>query len=176
MPFELDSLELTRQQVGRDIETYLPGTAAQTRRSAVGVIAHAQAGAVRGLHAHIEYRERNFLPDERADAEGVERWAAILGLWYLDAAFTTGSVNLSGSVGAVLPAGTLMQSELGTVFATDAEAILAASSGTVSVLAQVAGSAGNLAAGSRLTLLTPVGGIQSILTVGAAGFSGGEEQ
>lgn len=176
MAFELDSLEQIRQQIGRDIETWLPGTGAQARRTAAGVIAYAQAGAVRGLHAHIEYRERNFLPDERADAEGVERWANLLGLWYLEATAASGNVNLSGATGAVLPAGTLLQSTQGMLFKTDAELILSGSTGTVGITAQESGAAGNLADGARLTLLSPVAGIQATLTVGAEGLSGGADQ
>lgn len=176
MAFELDSLEQIRQQIGRDIETWLPGTGAQARRTAAGVIAYALAGAVRGLHAHIQYRERNFLPDERSDAEGVERWAGMLGLWYLEATAASGSAHVSGLAGAVLQAGTLLQSTQGVLFETDAELILTGSTGTVGVTAQVAGSSSNLAEGSKLTLLSPVTGIQVTLTVGAGGLSGGADR
>lgn len=175
MAFELDSLELARQQIGRDIETWLPGTGAQTRRTAAGVIAYAQAGAVHGLHAHIVYRERNFLPDERADAEGVERWASLLGLWYLDPTAASGTVIISGASGAILQAGTQLQSAQGVLYATQTEVTLAGSSGTVTVEALETGSSGNLAEGTRLTLLSPVAGIQSTLTVGSGGLGGGED-
>jgi len=176
MAFELDSLEQTRLQIGGDIAVRLPGTAAQTRRTAVGVIGYAQAGAVHGLHAHIAYRERNFLPDERADAEGVERWASLLGLWYLDATAASGSATVSGTVGAVLPAGTALQSTQGVLYTTQAEVTLAASTGTVALIAQDTGAAGNLPAGAKLTLLSPVAGINSTLTVEAAGLTGGADQ
>ncbi|MBX9755080.1 MAG: hypothetical protein K2X80_10025, partial [Pseudomonadaceae bacterium] len=62
MPFYLPTLEENRQQVASDIEAYLPGTEARTRRSTLGVLAFAQAGAIQGLHSHIEYRYRNMLP------------------------------------------------------------------------------------------------------------------
>lgn len=175
MAFELDSLEQTRQQIGSDIETYLPGTQAQTRRSAVGVISYAQAGAVRGLQAHIEYRARNFLPDEDADAEGVERWARMFGLWYRDATAAGGNAVVVGTSGAVLPAGTLMQSTQGLVFITDAEVVLVDGAANVGITAQDAGSAGNMVAGAKLTLLNPVPGVQSQLTVAPGDIGGGED-
>lgn len=175
MAFELDSLEQTRQQIGRDIEAGL-GVGAASRRSAAGVIGHAVAGAVHGLHAHIHYRERNFLPDERADAEGVERWAQIFGTWYLDPTQADGAAVLTGTIGAVLLAGTLMQSEQGVLYETLTEVRLASGSATVQLAAREDGLAGNLSAGARLTLLKPVSGINATLTVGADGITGGADR
>ncbi|MEZ3186036.1 baseplate J/gp47 family protein [Pseudomonas sp. LM13] len=175
MAFELDSLEQTRQLIARDIETRLPGTGAQTRRTAAGVIAFAQAGAVHGLHAHIAYRERNFLPDERADAEGVERWAGLLGLWYREPTYAAGSAELSGIAGALLAAGTVLQSTQGVLYVTLADATLAGATASVTIRAQEAGAAGNLEPGARLTLLSPTPGVQSTLSVGSAGLTGGAD-
>lgn len=162
---ELDSLEQTRQLVGSDIETRLPGTGAQTRRTAAGVIAYAQAGAVHGLHAHIAYRERNFLPDERADAEGVERWAGLLGLWYREPTKASGEAELSGIAGTLLPVGTVLQSAQGVLYATLADATLVGATANVAIQAQGGGASGNLEPGTRLTLLSPAPGIQSTLSV-----------
>lgn len=175
MAFELDSLEQSRQQIGRDIETRLPGTGTQTRRTAAGVIAYAQAGAVHGLHAHIAYRERNFLPDERADAEGVERWAGLFGFWYREPTKASGSADLIGAAGAVLPAGTVLQSTQGVLYTTLADVTLTSNTGTAAIEAQDAGAAGNLSEGARLTLLKPVPGIQSTLSVGSGGLGGGAD-
>lgn len=175
MAFTLPTLQETRQQVATDIETYLPGPDTRTRRTVAGVLAQAIAGAIRGLHANIEYREKNFLPDERAEAEGVERWAALLGKWYLDATGASGEAILTGASGATLPAGTLMQYTDGTEYATTSEATLVGVSGTVAIEAVEAGAAGNLPAGAKLTLLSPVAGINATLTVGAAGLTGGAD-
>ncbi len=176
MAFEIPSLEQIRQQVGADVEARLPGTAAMTRRKGVGVLAQAQAGAVHGLHAHIAYRERNFLPDERAEAEGVERWARLLGYGYLEATAATGPAEVKGAAGAVLPAGTQLQSREGVLYQTTDELILVSSTGSVTVEAIDAGAAGNLAAGLPLNLLSPVPGINSTLTIGAPGLAGGADQ
>lgn len=175
MAFELYSLEQTRQLVGSDIETRLPGTGAQTRRTAAGVIAYAQAGAVHGLHAHIAYRERNFLPDERADAEGVERWAGLLGLWYREPTKASGEAELSGIAGTLLPVGTVLQSAQGVLYATLADATLVGATANVAIQAQGGGASGNLEPGTRLTLLSPAPGIQSTLSVASEGLTGGAD-
>lgn len=175
MTFTLPTLEETRQQVGSDIEAHLPIKSAKTRRSAAGVLAFAQAGAVQGLHAHIDYRHRNFLPDGLADAEGVERWARIYKFWYRDPAYAFGMARVSGAVGATLLAGTPLQYTQGLLYTVRETVTLAASSALVMLDAQTPGRAGNLAPGARLTLLSPVTGIQAAALVGEDGMTGGTD-
>lgn len=172
MGLQLDSLEQTRQQISRDIEAGL-GVGAASRRSAAGVIGYALAGAVQGLHAHIRYRERNFLPDELADAEGVERWARIFKLWYLDPTQAEGVVQCAGAIGAELVAGTRMQSDQGVLYESLETLRLATDSAVVRIRALDAGSTGNLPGGARLTLLKPVSGINAAVIVDANGLTGG---
>ncbi|WP_137971857.1 baseplate J/gp47 family protein [Pseudomonas sp. F(2018)] len=175
MAFEIPSLAETRELTATDMQTWLPGTSATTRRTAVGVIAYAQAGVEQGLHAHVEYRARNFLPDEQADAEGVERWARGYGLWYLDPAYARGPAIATGSLGAPLDAGTRMQSKAGVIFILQEHLVLGAEGGEALVQAEEPGAAGNLPAGAVLTLLSPVPGVQANLVVGAAGIAGGAD-
>lgn len=176
MAFVLPTLVELREQAAADIETYLPGGDARTRRTVSGVLSYALAGAAQGLHANIQARERNFLPDDRADAEGVERWAALLGYWYLDATAAGGSLIVTGSSGSTLVEGTRLQYSDGTEYITTADLTLAGAVGSVDVEAQALGVTGNLPAGAKLTLLSPVSGINSTLTVEAAGLTGGADQ
>ncbi|WP_181297035.1 baseplate J/gp47 family protein [Pseudomonas sp. Q2-TVG4-2] len=175
MPFPIPTLEQTRQQIGSDIEAHLPGTEARTRRSTLGVLAFAEAGAVQGLHAHIEHRWRNMLPDELADAEGVERWARRYKLWYRDPVGAAGPVSISGAIGATVLAGTSLQYSQELVYTVRESVTLAAATALVTVDAQTLGVAGNLPAGARLTLLSPVTGIQSAATVADGGLMGGTD-
>lgn len=176
MAFSIPDLNTTRQQIAADIEAHLPGTEARTRRSTLGVLAFALAGAVQGLHAHIDYRYRNFLPDELADAEGVERWARRFKLWYRAATAAGGLVTISGTPGSTLLAGTTLQFTQDQLYTVREDLTLTASTGQVAVDAATAGSSGNLPAGARLTLVSPVVGIQSVATVGADGLTGGADQ
>lgn len=176
MPFALPTLDEIRRQIGTDVETWLPGTVAKTRRSTLGVLAFAQAGAVNGLHAHLDYLYRNFLPDELASAEGVERWARLYGLWYSPAEKAKGAITVTGNAGATLLAGTALQYTQDQVYVTTADLVLAGTSGVAEIEAQAAGAAGNLASGSSLSLLSPVAGINSTATVTEAGIAGGEDE
>lgn len=176
MAFSIPTLNDNRQQIAADIEAHLPGTEARTRRSTLGVLAFALAGAVQGLHAHIDHRHRNMLPDELADAEGVERWARRFKLWYRAATPASGLVTISGTPGATLQAGTTLQFTQDQLYTTRDSLTLSASSGQVEVDAVTAGSSGNLPAGARLTLISPVAGIQSAAIVGADGLAGGTDQ
>ncbi|XQE65763.1 baseplate J/gp47 family protein [Pseudomonas sp. P3C3] len=175
MDFKIPSLADTRELTATDMQTWLPGKSAATRRTTVGVIAHAQAGVEQGLHAHIEYRARNFLPDEQADAEGIERWARGYGLWYLEPTFANGPAVAAGMPGAVLDAGNRMQSRAGAVYVLQDTLVLGSEGGEGTVQAEEPGAAGNLPAGSVLTLLSPVPGVQPTLVVGAAGIAGGAD-
>ena len=176
MAFTLPALDELREQTAADIETYLPGGEARTRRTVSGVLSYALAGAAQGLHANIQARERNFLPDERAEVEGVERWAALLGYWYLDPTAAAGPLIATGSSGAVLVAGTRLQYTDGTEYTTTVDLALGGTSGSVAVEAVALGAAGNLPAGAKLTLLSPVSGINSTLTVDAGGLTGGADR
>lgn len=175
MDFKIPSLADTRELTATDMQTWLPGKSAATRRTTVGVIAHAQAGVEQGLHAHIEYRARNFLPDEQADAEGVERWARGYGLWYLEPTFAHGPAVAAGTPGAVLDAGSRMQSRAGAIYVLQDTLVLGSEGGEATVQAEEPGATGNLPAGSVLTLLSPVPGVQATLVVGAAGIAGGAD-
>ncbi|MCQ4310925.1 baseplate J/gp47 family protein [Pseudomonas stutzeri] len=175
MPFPIPTLEQTRQQIGSDIEAHLPGTEARTRRSTLGVLAFAEAGAVQGLHAHIEHRWRNMLPDEQADAEGVERWARRYKLWYRDPIGAAGQVQIAGAIGATVLAGTTLQHSQDLIYTVRETVTLTASSGLMTVDAQTLGAAGNLPAGTRLTFLSPVTGIQAAATVTEDRLTGGTD-
>lgn len=176
MPFPLPTLEENRQQIGSDIEAYLKGTEARTRRSTLGVLAFAQAGAIQGLHSHIDYNYRNMLPDELASAEGVERWARRFKLWYRDPTTATGFVQVIGEIGRTLPAGTRLQYGQGALYVLRNELVMSGSTGQVQVDAITPGVAGNLPEGTRLTLLSPMQGFQSTLIVAAGGIEGGTER
>ena len=63
----------------------------------------------------------------------------------------------------------------GIRFVTTADLTLSASSGAVTVTAETAGEIGNTKAGTVLTMVSPVLGVQSSASVGLSGISGGSD-
>lgn len=174
MPFERPTLPQILDTVQADIEARLSGADARAPRSVLGVLARVQAGALHGLYAYLAWLSAQVLPDS-AESEYLDRHAAVWGLARKAAAKAAGTVTLSGTNGTVVPAGTVLQTADGRRYATTAEATVAGGSATVSVEAKEAGAAGNADAGTTLTLVTPIGGLQSQGTVDAEGLGGGAD-
>ncbi|TKD40591.1 baseplate J/gp47 family protein [Azotobacter chroococcum] len=175
MPFARPSLAEIIDRVVADIGTRLPGVAgAVLRRSLLGIIGRAQAGAAHLLYGYIDWVARQALPDT-AEREYLQRWAAIWGITRNAATFAEGSVTFTGTNGAAIPAGTIVQRQDGVQYATQAAATIAGGSATVAVEASVAGTDGNLAAGTSVFLISPIAGAQSSAAVAAGGITGGDD-
>lgn len=158
-----------------DIEARLPGSRPQARRSLVGIIAAMHANAVHGLYGYLNWQTLQILPDT-ADSEWLERhakWKA--GLTRVQATSAIGLVTFSGTDGAVIAVNTALQNADGAIYTTDAAATITAGVVTTAVTAQTAGAGGNLVAGSGLSLISPIGGVQSHAVVASGGLTGGAD-
>ena len=172
MSFQRPTLAELIAQVLADIEGRLPGSDARLRRSNLGVLALAQAGAVHGLYGYLDYQAKNLHP-QSADAEALEKWASLKGAERKAAAPAAGDVDFTGVDGTEIPAGTELARSDGEGFTTDALAAIAAGAATAAVTAKQGGEAGNTDAASTLTLSTPIEGVDSEAAVAAGGLTGG---
>jgi uncharacterized phage protein gp47/JayE len=175
MSFQRPTLQEQIDRAMSDIESRLPGAQPRLRDTVLGVLARLRAESAHDLHGHLDWNARQILPDT-ADADSIDRqaeWRA--GLTRLAAVAATGSVSFTGTNGAVIPAGTQLQAASGEIYTTDAEATIAAGTATAATTAEVAGAAGNQAAGVALPLLSPIAGVNSQATVAAAGLTGGAD-
>ncbi|PWG62869.1 baseplate J/gp47 family protein [Sediminicurvatus halobius] len=176
MPWQSPTLEQLIERIRADIRARLPGAQPELRRSLLGVLASAEAGAVQGLYGYLDWLARQLMIDT-AEAEHLERWAGIWGLSRAAAVPAAGNVDVTGSAGAELPAGIELESDAGQTYTTDTTLTLdAAGTGTVAVTAVEAGADGNLAEGATLRLLTAVTGIDSEAVVAAGGLTGGADE
>jgi uncharacterized phage protein gp47/JayE len=155
-----------------DMLARLPGSDATLRRSNLNVLARMHAGVTHGLYGFIDWASRQIIYDT-AEIEYLERWSTIWGVQRLPAAFATGLVTLTGSNGAVIPAGTELQRADGVLYVTDADATITLGSATVPVMAGAAGADGNADSGAGLILTTPVAAVDSAAITGA--LSGGAD-
>lgn len=145
------------------------------RRADAEVLARVLAGAAHGLYGYIDWLSRQILPDT-SESEWLERHAS---LWLSEgrkaAASATGSVSFTGVSGSVVPSGTVLQTAAGVQVATTEEITLTDGTGSAPAEAVDAGEDGNLVAGTPLTLVSPITGVQSAATVASGGLTGGSD-
>lgn len=180
MPFTRPTLTEIIDRLVTDVASRLPGVGTTLlRRSLAGILARAEAGGIHSLYGYLDFIARQALPDTAED-EYLLRWAAI---WLPDgrkpATFATGTnaVQVTGTVGAFMPSGTLLVRSDQVVFRTTADLTLTGTTGVVSVTAQLAGASGNTIPGIALTLQQPVAQFESTaVVVGSLGIAGGVDQ
>ena len=175
MPFSRPTLTEIIDRVIADMGSRITGVeGAVLRRSLLGIIGRAEAGSVHLLYGYIDWVARQVIPDT-AEAEYLERWAAIWGIDRKVATFATGPVTFTGADGAIVPDGTIVQRQDGVQFATQGDQTIAAGTATATALALEAGDAGNTAAALKVQLLSPISGVQSSATVAAGGIVSGDD-
>lgn len=174
MPFERPSLPQIEAQAVADIETRLPGVDARLRRSVLAVLARVEAAGLHGLYGYLDWIARQVMPDT-AESEQLARWASIWGLARKPPAAATGNVTLAGTDGSIVPAGALMQRSDGRQYATLDEVTIDDGTAAVAVADTLPGLAGNAATGSKLTLTSPIAGVQSTALVAAGGLVAGAD-
>jgi uncharacterized phage protein gp47/JayE len=175
MPFSRPSLAELVTRTQQDLVSRLGLTGDVLRRSVVSVLARVLSGAVHMLHGHLEYLGVQLFPDT-SDREFLLRQASVYGLSPTPADFARGTVTVTGTNGAVLPAGAVLLRADGMEYTTDADATAALGVATAQVTATLAGAAGTLSAGLVLTLQSPAPGLATVATVTASTYDGVDEE
>lgn len=174
MPFSRPTLNDLIDRASADINSRLPGADARLRRTLLGVLARMQAGSAHALYGYLDWLARQFMPDT-AETEHLERWSSIWGVTRKAPVAATGSVTFTGTDSSTIPAGTTLQRSDGAEFTTDAAGTISGGTALVAVTASTAGASGNTAAGSSLSLVSPIAGVNSAATVDANGLAGGSD-
>lgn len=173
MPFNRPKLTELVNRIRLGIRSRL--TTDELRRADAEIYGRELAGVAHGLYGNLEWMAKQLIPDT-AEEEWLDRWASI----WLDeprkvAAASVGSVDVTGSNGVVIPAGTVLVRDDGAEYTTDAEVTVAAGVAVLAVTASLAGAAGNDIAGTALSFATPIVGLTSSATVTAAALTGGAD-
>lgn len=174
MPFERPALATLIERTVADAQTRLSPGQALLPVSNIAILARVLAGGVHGLYGYLDWIAAQVLPDTAA-AEMLLRHAAVWGLEPLAATFATGLVTLSGSMGAIVPAATVLVRSDGARYRVVADTEIGGT-WTVSVQAEAVGDAGDTAAGTALTLASAVSGVNAAGVVAAGGITGGNAQ
>lgn len=129
---------------------------------------------LRSVHDHIAYRGRQLFVDQ-CDDDNVPLHASMWGVARREPVKAIGSVTLTGTVGAAIPAGILLSSSAGVAYQTTVGGdIPIGGSLTLGAQAIDGGLEGNLPSGVRLTIQTVTPDLVSAVV--ASAFSGGADQ
>ena len=167
MPFETPSLPVLINRTQGDL------AGDSLRQSDAQVLARTLSGAAFGLYGYLDWIVDQILPDT-ADDTTLERIAALrLHQPRKAAQAASGSVSYTAAAGAVLDAGTLLQTSDGRSYTVTVGGTTSGGTNIAPIQALDAGSLGNGDAGLTLFPVQPVQGIGNTFTVLDPGLSGG---
>jgi uncharacterized phage protein gp47/JayE len=174
MPFARPTLSDLVEEARAELNR-LPGADSRLRRSLLDVLARIVAAAVWGIYGFGVWILSQVFEDT-AEAEQLERKAAIWGLPRIAATFASGSIDLVGEDGTVVSEATRFRRADGVEFDSTADATIASGTAVVPVTAVLPGETGNCDAGMKLSFLSPVAGAANPATVHSGGITGGGDQ
>jgi uncharacterized phage protein gp47/JayE len=179
MPFERPTLKEIANRIHNDIAGRMRiknavRSASLLGRSVVAVLSRVYAGSCHLLYGFLAWLARQrfvqTMEGEFLDAEGLTYDMA-----RKPADCAAGKAAIAGNDGAALPAGTVVRRDDGVEYRVTAMEPVAGGTGTADLVAIAAGINGNAASGTTLRLVSPVAGLQTVLTVDAAGLRGGTD-
>jgi uncharacterized phage protein gp47/JayE len=173
--FARKSLSDLITQAQNDLNGRIPGADSRLRRSFLGAIARVIAGGLNILYGYVDYLALQLLPSTATDLSWILRHGSQWGLTLKAATPAKGPVDVSGAIGAVIPAGTELQRVDQAIFTVDADVTLTGLTGTVQVTAVTLGQGGNTAEGTSLTFVSPVSQVSSDAVVGDGGLTQGTD-
>ncbi|HWV10733.1 MAG TPA: baseplate J/gp47 family protein, partial [Pseudomonas sp.] len=171
MGFKRPTLPELIERVDNDLVSRLPGGQAVLASRLTRILATGEAGVAHGLYGYLQWLERQLFP-ETCDDDLLHLHS--VGVPRRQASTASGPLVFTGTTGAVIDAGTRVQAE-GREYRVTQDSVLVAGTATVDIEAIEAGGAGSLTAGTQLSLVSPVVGVSTTATVGAAGITGGAD-
>lgn len=145
-------------------------------RSNFAALSFAQAVGLHGAYRYLrDFIARQAIPI-KSSGEFLDGWLLSYGMQRKSAQAALGTAQGTGVAGSLLGAGTLLQSSSGQQYQVVSGGVVdGLGNVSVSLVATLAGSAGNEAAGAALSLVSAVSGINSGFIVAAAGIGGGAD-
>lgn len=115
------------------------------------------------------------IPSPNMMLERLVVWANFYGVIRRPAALAAGIVQFTGTNGSIIPAGTIVQNNNGTQYTTNVQVIIAAGAAQVTITATDAGLDGNLKGGQKVSLTTPIVGVDAQAIAIGNGIQGGKD-
>lgn len=175
-----NAARLLQQSLAQAAQTADPATLSavdlELARSNTKAFAFVQAVGLHGAYRYLrDFIARQAIPIKSAKAF-LDGWLETYGLPRKEPSAAFGTSAGTGVNATLLPANTLLQSQDGRQYRVVADVAVVAGMVTPSLIALVAGAAGNLPPGSALTLVSPISGIDAeFLADAVSGLSGGAD-
>lgn len=174
--FNRPTLTDIRRRVTSDFELELGTQAARAGGTPERGFVEAGSGASHGLYGRLAWIAKNAFPHSAEDDQ-LKRWAALFGVFQIEAERAEGPVYFFGTNGTVVPAGTTWVRADGVQYITLAEGTVGGGgSVTITCRAVAGGAAGNADTGAAGVLNSPITNLQSYTEVKTPGITGGTDQ
>ncbi len=172
--FTTPTLSQCIDQARNDINGRLSGVDGFLRRTLIDVCAVVWGGVMFMLYSFLLVLADEMMVDKAQ--LWLKRHAAIWGITAGAPKYAAGPVTLTGSAGAFVAAGTILQRADQVSYIIADETTFTGTSATVQVTCQTVGAAGNAIAGTALSFVSPVSGVSSAAVVAAPGITGGSDE
>jgi uncharacterized phage protein gp47/JayE len=160
------------ERIQSDIRNRIENPTTFLRRSAFRVLARALAGS-----HHLQYGYLVFMKDQlfvsTAETDFLEIMGNELGIARKEGSKTQGNVTATGTNGINIASGTRLQSSSGNIYTVDSTVAIAGGTATLAITAEDNGDDYDEAAGTTLTFVTPISGVDSVVTVDSNTLTGG---
>lgn len=176
MAFKRPTLKELIEQTKNDFQKELVGFATDLRFQLSKVYAYVIAGCTHLLYGYLDHISKQAIPDT-AEVENLRRWGIILGVYEKEPTFSEYDIEFTGVNGSIIPNGTTLVNPISKVeYQTIAEVTIAAGVAVVHVEALTEGKIGNLIVGDKLTLISPIVGVENQATVKETNFLNGQDK
>ncbi len=173
MPYARKTLAQIRSDAMADIAAALEGSDPLLRFAALKIIGVVLAGMTNEEYGYLDWIAKQTNPFT-AEGEYLQAWGALKKVYQKDASAAQLSATFQGANGKPLSAGTAIVRGDGATYTVLATQTVSGGSVTVTIVADVAGAAGNADAGTVVSLDVAVDGIQSTGSVSGTVASGAD--
>jgi uncharacterized phage protein gp47/JayE len=175
MAYVRPTLPQLAAQVRADIESRLSGADARLRRNNLDVQASVLGNGLDGVYSFIEFLSKQMFP-QTATGIYLEYLAALQNVFKKLPSAAEGPAGAVGTNTSIIGAGIPLKRNDGALFITTTDVVVAGGVATLRLVAMIAGSAGNTPAGSILTFVNGVEGVNPSVTVtGGLGLTDGSD-
>lgn len=160
MPFPRPTLAALVDRVRGDLRGRLEVLGPLLRRAMADVLGVVWAGAIHGLYGYLDWLSKQFFA-RTAERESLLEMAAPYGMSLEAATYAAGNIEATGTDGTPIPIDTILRLDATTTYRVTAGQVIAGGVATLPVAAVLAGAAGNIEDGTKVTFDSVIAGVNS---------------